>query len=71
MTRVDLAVELDIACGGDPLAALLRTAPVWNTSPGQIVRLTVHHDDGCPCLQGWPMPNCTCEVVGLRASRVG
>ncbi len=26
----------------------------------------VHHDDGCPCADGnRPMPDCTCETVGV------
>jgi hypothetical protein len=61
--------EIDVATGGDPVSAVATAGKSWAVR-GQVVKLTISHDDGCPCLGGRALPKCTCEVVGLKARRV-
>ena len=60
----------DIATGGDPLHAYLRAMLPLTGGP-QALHTRIHHDDGCPCLRGLPMPACTCEIVRLVTKRLG
>jgi hypothetical protein len=71
MLKIGERREVEIPTGGSPLMALLQARHDLGVGTGaQVVRLTVHHDPGCPCLRGQPMPACTCELIGLKATRV-
>jgi len=59
----------EIACGVDPAAALLRALDDFHPPRGEIWRIGVSHDDGCPSLRGAGMRACTCELVRLEARR--
>jgi hypothetical protein len=67
--KVGDVAALEVATGGDPIAALTRAAAIWSRKP-QVISLAVRHDDGCPCLYGRSMFACTCEIVELEARRV-
>jgi hypothetical protein len=59
--------RLEVATGGDPIAALVRASRQMPRRPG-VWHVDVRHDAGCPAsLDG--MSACTCEVVEVEARR--
>ena len=60
-------VRLEVATGGRPVDALARALQVVSVR-GELWRVSVAHDDGCPALAGG-LPACTCELVELIARR--
>ena len=60
MTKGD---RIEIATAGHPVEAV--TAASLEMSDGEPLRITVSHDPGCPCTNGRPLVDCTCEIVGL------
>lgn len=61
--------RLEVATAGNPVEALARAVMPW-TSPSGVFRVSVAHDDGCPCTAaGAPMTGCTCEIVELTIAR--
>jgi len=60
----------DIACGVDPVRALLRAIDEFHQlRPGELWAMSVAHDAGCPSTEGGVMRDCTCEIVELTARR--
>ena len=58
----------EIATGGKPARRLVELAREL-TRPGTLQMITFGHDDGCPCLDGGGMHECTCEVVEIIEQR--
>lgn len=56
---------MELATGGDPEGALLGLLEPYHGHAGQAFRATVEHDGGCPCENGCPMRQCTCEIVAV------
>jgi hypothetical protein len=50
--NVGEVAKLKVAPAGDPVSAVARAAAAWRSGSGQVVKLTVRHDFGCPCLDG-------------------
>lgn len=67
--KIGTVKTVEVATAGRPVEALAEAALRFADDPGE-VRLAVHHDVGCPCLDGRTMPDCTCEVVRLHGERV-
>jgi hypothetical protein len=63
--------KLEVATAGDPTVAVMRaSAAWWRIDGGGVNKVTISHDDGCPCLHRRGLPACTCEIIGLEARRV-
>jgi hypothetical protein len=67
--KIGAVRTVDIATAGRPVEALAEAALGFSDDVG-VLQLAVHHDAGCPCLNGKAMPSCTCEVVHLEGRRV-
>ncbi len=60
----------EVACGIDPTRALVQALDELRAiRAGQVWRIGVRHDDGCPAIDTGPMAACTCEIVRLEARR--
>ena len=60
----------EVACGIDPAGALVRALAEFRAiRAGEVWRVGVGHDDGCPAIDVGPMAACTCELVRLEARR--
>jgi hypothetical protein len=68
--KIGARASVTVATGGDPVLALAKATRPWATDESAVLRIAVRHDKGCPCLQGHPMPACTCELVGVEGTRV-
>jgi hypothetical protein len=68
--NVGAVKTVDVATGGHPEVALAAALSRWNLGRPCVVDVGVHHDDGCPCVNGRPMRFCTCEVVRVEGRRV-
>jgi len=60
--KLKLLDTIDVATGGDPVAALTRAAA---RLPKGVYHLAVAHDPGCPCLADSPLRSCSCEILTL------
>lgn len=63
-------LELEIACGTNPVVAVKRAAERLPIGAGEVWDLAVHHDADCPAIGKGPMRACTCEIVRLEAKRL-
>jgi hypothetical protein len=68
--RLAATTCVNVATGGRPAEALAAAALQLTRGRPYVLRVGVHHDDGCPCLDGQSMRACTCEIVQLEAKRV-
>jgi hypothetical protein len=69
-TRSSTSWRREIACGNDPVEALLAAVDeLRQVGRGEVWRIGVAHDNGCPALDGAGMPACTCELIQLEARR--
>lgn len=62
-------LQVDIAAGGDPVAALAAQTEKYAVL-GQVLSVGVAHDEECPCVPGAPMAQCTCEIIELTVRRM-
>lgn len=64
--------NIEVATAGAPMLAVISAHQTLRISekPGSIISMGIHHDDGCPCLDGHGMGDCTCEIVQLVARRL-
>lgn len=60
-----------LATGGRPqerLASAVADAG-GTVKPGSVNVVQIFHHDGCPCLHGYGMSGCTCEIVEVGQIR--
>jgi hypothetical protein len=57
-----------VVTGGRPVEAVAQA--VRDLAGGGVYSVAIGHDDGCPCLHGRPLAECSCEVVRLTRRRV-
>ena len=63
--------RIEVATGGDPGRAIRAALREIRFGGHGVYRVTVEHDDGCPCATGqWSVRVCTCEVVHVSRERL-
>lgn len=61
MSRNGEARRIDVPTAGRPVEAV--TNATFGIKGAAPMHVTVGHDDGCPCTDGQPLAECTCEIV--------
>ena len=60
---------VEVRTAGDPTDAIV-AATEGLAGTGGIYRVTIAHDDDCPCVKGRSLPSCTCEIVRVTRERL-
>jgi hypothetical protein len=63
--------RIEVATAGDPVGALATAAAKLRLEQGGVYRMSVSHDDSCPCVtRREPMTACTCQIVWVTRKKL-
>lgn len=71
--KIGETIRFEVATAGDPSGALVNAVSPYSHGPdgSAVLSVGMEHDDECPCVGSTkPMTACTCEIVGVRITRL-